>query len=122
MPSETFYCPSCRRQLTKSAQAYVMGEMMSSKNSRGIFMGDMSAPISCPGCGAAINAQKMIMGEYDKTGGSASGFLGFLFFAGAWFAICAIYRQPWWAGLIGGLVAWGLVEWIAGKMTAKKPR
>lgn len=120
MPSETFYCPRCRRQLTKSAQAYVMGEMMTSKNSRGIMMGDMSAPISCPGCGAAIDAQKMILGEYDGTGNSKFGFVVFAALIVIWAAIVAGLDQPWWVGLIGGIVGAGLLEWVLQKITGKK--
>ena len=122
MPSETFYCPRCHRQLTKSAQAYVMGEMMTNKNSRGILMGDMSTPISCPGCGAAIDAQKMMMGEYDGAGSSKSGCVAFIALIAVWIGIVAGLDQPWWVGLIGGVVASVLFEWLFQKITGKKSR
>ncbi|MBI5856159.1 MAG: hypothetical protein HZB42_00810 [Sphingobacteriales bacterium] len=64
MPSETFYCPHCKRQLTKSAQAYVMGEAMAN-NSTFISMGNKPSDVTCPGCGGRIDAMKMIKGEYD---------------------------------------------------------
>ncbi len=64
MPSETFYCPHCRRQLTKSAQAFVLGEMFK-KKSGFIGLGDLPPDVTCPGCGGRIDAMKMIKGEYD---------------------------------------------------------
>lgn len=64
MPSQTFYCPHCKRQLTKSDQAYVMGEAIASK-SKFIVMGDAPPDVICPGCGGRINSMKMIKGEYD---------------------------------------------------------
>jgi hypothetical protein len=122
MPSETFYCPRCRRQLTKSAQAYVLGEMMTNKDSQGFMMGDMSTPISCPGCGTAIDAQKMILGEYDGGGNSKFGCVAFVALIAVWFAIVAGLDQPWWVGLIGGILGAGLLEWLLLKITAKKSR
>jgi hypothetical protein len=66
MPSETFFCPHCHRQLTKSAQAYVMGEMMGSGGGRYVGVGSgMAQTVTCPGCGGAIDADRMIRGEYD---------------------------------------------------------
>ena len=112
MPSETFFCPRCSRQLTKSAQAYVLGEMMASEDSNGIFMGEMASTVTCPGCGAAIDAQKMMQGEYDRQGGGSSGVLVFVVLAGVWILIVAEFDQPWWVGLIGGLAGAGLVDWL----------
>ena len=64
MPTETFYCPHCKRQLTKSAQSYVLGEMISSKSSF-IGFGDIPPVIICPGCRKGIDNMKMLKGEYD---------------------------------------------------------
>lgn len=64
MPSETFYCPHCKRQLTKSAQAYVLGEIIKSK-SPFMGLGDMASHVVCPGCRGRIDSMKMIKGEYD---------------------------------------------------------
>lgn len=120
MPSETFYCPKCRRQLTKSAQAYVLGEMMASKNSRGIFMGEMASSVSCPGCGAAIDGQKMIGGEYDRRDGARSGGLAIVVLILVWVLIDVGLDQPWWVGLLGGFASAGLLEWFLVKITGKK--
>lgn len=60
MPSETFYCPHCKNQLTKSAQHYVMGE-----SSYFIGLGGLSPEVICPACGGKIDTVKMIKGEYD---------------------------------------------------------
>ncbi len=61
MPSETFYCPACRRSLTKSAAAFVLGEVRD-----GIILGGgMPESVTCPGCGARIDARAMIAGKYD---------------------------------------------------------
>lgn len=61
MSSETFYCPRCKSQLTKTAQQYVMGE-----SSYFIGLGGVPPNIICPGCGEKIDTMKMIKGEYDK--------------------------------------------------------
>ena len=64
MPSETFYCPHCKRQLTKSAQAYVLGEAIANK-SHFISLGEKPTDVTCPGCGGRIDAMKMVEGAYD---------------------------------------------------------
>lgn len=120
MPSETFFCPRCRRQLTKSVQAYVLGERMDNKDSSGIFMSEMASAVTCPACGAAIDAQKMIRGEYDRQGGGSSGVLAFVVLLGVWILIVAELDQPWWAGLIGGLVGAGLVDWLVSAIKKNK--
>lgn len=68
MPSETFYCPHCKRQLTKSAQAYIQGEILENKGysiSIGTDSSKRSENVICPGCGGSIDYMKMIKGEYD---------------------------------------------------------
>jgi hypothetical protein len=87
MPAETFYCPNCKRQLTKSAQAYVLGESMTTPGAHFIALGSMPDTIKCPGCGGAIDNRKMLMGEYDTRSGKAGdsnsgGVVGFLVLAG----------------------------------------
>ena len=64
MPSETFYCPHCNRQLTKSAQAYVLGEAIANKT-HFIAFGEKPTVVTCPGCGGRIDAMKMVEGAYD---------------------------------------------------------
>jgi len=76
MPSETFYCPHCKRQLTKTAQHYVMGE-----SSYFIGLGGLPPNVSCLGCGGSIDSIKIIKGEYDNKNlsrGCASGFVIFI--------------------------------------------
>ena len=84
MPAETFFCPHCKSQLTKSAQSYVMGEMMTNKESYFIALGNMPDTITCPGCSGQIDNNKMLLGEYDPGAGSAGsgGFIGTIIFAG----------------------------------------
>ncbi len=70
MPAEHFYCPHCHSRIAKTAQAYVMGEMMANQNSRFIGLGGMAETITCPICRGAIDAGKMLRGEFDvKRGG-----------------------------------------------------
>ena len=75
MPEQTFYCPSCRRRVTKSAHAYVMGESMTTKGAVFVQLGNLPETIPCPGCGAAIDNKRMMLGEYDQPppGGTAGG-------------------------------------------------
>ena len=115
MPSETFYCPQCRRQLTKSAQAYVLGEMMGNKKASFIQLGGLAETVTCPGCGAAIDARKMIAGEYDGTAGSEAGCLGLVLGLGVFGVLVFGYLNPWWVGVIGAVVVGGLAEMIAAR-------
>lgn len=61
MKSEHFYCPHCGSQLTKSAAAFVLGEMR-----QGIVFGDERQTVTCPACGAQIDSKGMIEGKYDS--------------------------------------------------------
>jgi len=62
MASTHFNCPRCRRQLQKSAQAFVMGWA-------GIKAGPEEAgfppTVTCPGCGYAIPTAAMLAGDLD---------------------------------------------------------
>ena len=73
MPEQTFYCPSCRRRVTKSAHAYVLGESMTTKGAVFVQLGNLPETIPCPGCGAAIDYKKMMLGEYDRPPSGAGG-------------------------------------------------
>ncbi|HEV7780864.1 MAG TPA: hypothetical protein VGO58_06340 [Chitinophagaceae bacterium] len=64
MSSQTFYCPHCKKQLTKSAQAYVLGEAYAHQTTT-FIMGSPPADVHCPGCGGRIDSMRMIKGEYD---------------------------------------------------------
>jgi hypothetical protein len=83
MPEQTFYCPSCRRRVTKSAHAYVMGESMTTKGAVFVNLGNLPETIPCPGCGAAIDNKRMMLGEYDRPppGGAAGGSKGVIIVA-----------------------------------------
>ncbi len=119
MPSETFYCPRCHRQLTKSAQAYVLGEIMGSKKSGFIGLGELAETVTCPGCGTAIDTRKMIAGDYDRPGGRGGclgPIAGLATFAGAVF----YFDLPWWGGLICGFIAGLLAEIVSSKLRAKR--
>ena len=78
MPAETFYCPHCKNQIKKSAQAYVMGESMAS-GGYFVALGGVPDTVRCPNCGGGIDNKKMMLGEYDVRprgagGGRAFGF------------------------------------------------
>ena len=86
MVAETFYCPHCKRQLTKTAQAYVMGEMMTNKDAHFVALGSMPEKSRCPGCGNEFDNRKMLVGEYDAPpgggGSNSGGAVGFIVLAG----------------------------------------
>jgi len=63
MPSETFYCPHCKSQLTKNAQHYIMGE---TPNAYFISFDQIPANVVCPACSGKIDTAKMIKGIYDQ--------------------------------------------------------
>jgi hypothetical protein len=118
MPSETFFCPRCKRQLTKSAQAYLLGEMTSTKDASFIQLGGLPDTVTCPGCGASIDARKMIAGEYDTMSSGASGCLGVIAGIAAFSAIVFYFDLPWWVGVICGFVVGGLAEMVRTKLRA----
>lgn len=124
MPSETFYCPHCKRQLTKSAQAYVLGEMMASKKSYFVGLGELSSTVVCPGCRGWIDTMKMIHGEYDlMTGKPSHPFVSLIagigFFLGAIVTAGGLHESFHWGwlpslfvGLFGGFLVAGIVAGI----------
>ncbi len=117
MPSETFHCPHCGRELKKSAQAYVLGEIMRNKDARLIGMGAPAETVTCPGCGAVIDAQKMMRGDYDSGATNAGCITGLVVFAAG---IAVLFYFGWtddmWAAVlpliaVGAGAAWG-VSWL----------
>lgn len=119
MPSETFYCPQCGRQLTKSAQAYLLGEAMSTKDSSFVMPGGMADTVTCPACGKAIDAKRMITGEYDRFASDKTGCFAIVGFVVAFALIVVAFEQPWWAGSIGGVVVGALAEMARIKARAR---
>lgn len=106
MPSETFYCPNCKRQLTKSAQAYVLGEIAQNPNSRFIGLGAPAEHVTCPACGHAIDALRMIGGDFDSEMSRPGMLIGSVCgLAGA--VVLSVYGDvTWWiAGAIGLAIA-----------------
>jgi hypothetical protein len=103
MPSETFYCPHCKRQLTKSAQAYVLGEIVKSKAP---FMGlsGMAPYVSCPGCGGRIDSMKMVKGEYDYNSADGWTVLMVLLIIAAVIIFKFVLQWSWVAAIIVGLI------------------
>ena len=88
MKSETFFCPHCQVKLTKSAQAWVLGEMTANPQSRCIGFGEPVETVPCPKCGLGINTDMMIQGNYDRPKLRRCDMVSFLGFA-------------WLAGIIG---------------------
>jgi hypothetical protein len=84
MPEESFFCPHCNSRIKKSAQAYIMGESMTTKGAHFIALGGRPETLRCPSCGDEIDAQKMMLGEYDARSGSSNsgGAVGFIVLAG----------------------------------------
>jgi hypothetical protein len=119
MPSETFYCPHCKRKLTKSPQAYVLGEMMGKKDSEFVGLGGMAETVTCPGCGGSIDARKMVMGEYDGTIGSA-GCLGLVVGIAVFVVVDFYLNWYWWLGVILGVAAGIVFESIRRQLRGKK--
>jgi DNA-directed RNA polymerase subunit RPC12/RpoP len=72
MPEESYFCPHCNSRIKKSAQAYIMGESMTTKGAHFIALGGMPDSRRCPSCGHDIDYKKMIMGEYDARSGKSS--------------------------------------------------
>src|SRR5687767_14406202 len=112
MPSETFYCPQCKRQLTKSAQAYVLGEAIE-QQSKFIVMDGAPPDITCPGCGGRIDSMKMIKGDYDvdPVTQKYSG-LYVLGIFGAPFVFRFAFHWSWIASILAGLFAGALAAQI----------
>ena len=50
-----------------------MGESMTTKGAVFVQLGNLPETIPCPGCGAAIDNKRMMLGEYDRLPGGAAG-------------------------------------------------
>ena len=119
MPSETFYCPQCKRQLTKSAEAYVLGEVLGNKNASFIALGGLSETVTCPACECAIDTKQMIAGRYDSVGSGGSGCLVSIVGIAAFGVIIIGLELPWWAGLMGALAVGGLTHFVHSRFSSK---
>ena len=108
MPSETFYCPHCKRQLTKSAQAYVLGEII---KSRAPFMGlgEMAPFVTCPGCGGRIDSMKMVKGEYDYNSEDGWTIIKVLVIIAAVLVLKLVLHWSWVAAVLAGLIGGALL-------------
>jgi hypothetical protein len=73
LPSEYFYCPHCRSRVAKTAQAFVLGEMLADKGSRSIGPGSVPEHIVCPICRGSVESVKMLRGEFDRKRGGGWG-------------------------------------------------
>lgn len=122
MPSETFFCPHCHRQLTKSAQAYVLGELTDNRKSSFIALGSQPEAVRCPGCGKEIDAQKMVAGDYDGTGTGTLGCLEWVVGAAIFVVTVQGMGWSWWIGVIFAFVAAGAVISIRDRMKKGKSR
>lgn len=107
MASQTFYCPHCKKEHTKTNEAYLMGAAYENDS---LFTLDLPTDIKCPGCGGSIDSMKMIQGFYDLDPVSQE-FL-WLYFVGAFgspFILKFVAHWSWvpsiLAGFVGGLFA-----------------
>lgn len=108
MPSETFYCPHCNRQLTKSAQAYVLGEIVKSK-APFLGLGEMAQYVTCPGCGGRIDSMKMVKGEYDYNSADGWTTLMVLVVIAAVIILRFVLHWSWVAAVLTGLIGGALL-------------
>lgn len=108
MPSETFYCPHCKSQLTKSAQAYVLGEIVKSK-APFMGLGEMANYVTCPGCGGRIDSMKMIKGEYDYSSADGWTTLMVLVIIAAVIVFKFVLHWSWVAAALVGLIGGALL-------------
>ena len=112
MPSQTFYCPHCKRQLTKSAQAYVLGEAIEQKSTF-IGFGEIPPDVTCPGCGNRIDAMKMIKGGYDLDHITQKySWLYMLGIFGAPFIFKFVFHWSWVASVFVGIFAGAIAAQI----------
>jgi rubredoxin len=122
MPSETFYCPHCKNELTKTPKAYVLGAAYENDS---MFMLDLPPDVICPDCGKPIDSMKMIKGDFDLHPVSQEylwvyvvGFFGSPFllkFIAGWSWVPSIL-----AGFVGGLLAAQIIIEIIKLFNGKK--
>lgn len=108
MPSETFYCPHCKRQLSKSAQAYVLGEIIESK-APFMGLGEMAPFVTCPGCGGRIDSMKMIKGEYDYNSEDGWTIIMVLVIIASVLVLKLVLHWSWVAAVLAGLIGGALL-------------
>lgn len=107
MASETFRCPHCRCELRKSAQAFVIGEIVNDKQASFMATGGMPETVPCPRCRGPIDVARMMRGDYD-----GQGTLGGLIGAGVGLLVGAaaimLLGWSWWLALIIGFAAFAI--------------
>lgn len=103
MKPETFQCPHCHAQLTKSAAAWVLGEA-----GQGDIAEEVRPIVTCPGCGGPISTKAMVEGRYDYS--NTMGAIWFLLWIPASIIISAIFNLGFWSSVgLGFLLAGAVV-------------
>jgi hypothetical protein len=121
MKSETFFCPHCRSQLKKSAQAWVLGEVQDTPGATYVGIGERAQTVTCPACGGAIDSAAMIAGKYDGGGGAgAEGAAGCLVGVVAILLLIFAFEVRVWIAVVLGIVVGGVVTKAVGALLGTK--
>ena len=126
MNSTNFYCPHCRRSLSRDAAAQ--------------YIAFGSPTMTCPACRGEIESKAIIAGVYDRLPGAGKSWTRIVAYAGEyWTSTVAYARQSWtsivsyllltgvtlllmansvsfWLALLSGFVAMSLFEFVARKV------
>ena len=126
MNSTNFYCPHCRRSLSRDAAAQ--------------YIAFGSPTMTCPACRGEIDSKAIIAGVYDRLPGAGKSWTRIVAYAGEyWTSTVAYARHSWisivsyllltgvtlllmansvsfWLALLSGFVAMSLFEFVARKV------
>ena len=126
MNSTNFYCPHCRRSLSRDAAAQ--------------YIAFGSPTMTCPACGSEIDSKAIIAGVYDRIPGAGKSWARIVAYAGEyWTSTVAYAKESWtsivsyllltgvtlllmansvsfWLALLSGFVAMSLFEFVARKV------
>ena len=126
MNSTNFYCPHCRRSLSRDAAAQ--------------YIAFGSPTMTCPACRGEIDSKAIIAGVYDRLPGAGKSWTRIVAYAGEyWTSTGAYARESWtsivsyllltgvtlllmansvsfWLALLSGFVAMSLFEFVARKV------
>ena len=122
MASQHFYCPHCKRKLTKSAQAYVLSEVFEGGEHNFIGLGELPPYVTCPGCGGRISSMKMVKGDYDKYRKREPLFsvIAWVFYTGGSLLAAILLKKnfhwDWWLAILVGLFAGFFTGDVVAKM------
>jgi hypothetical protein len=106
---ETFHCPNCGRELKNGRQATVIGRIRRDREASFLGLGQPVKTITCPGCGFAIECERILHGEHEIGFTPTGGWIALIVGLPTALALWAFDDAEWWQGAVLGLLVGALI-------------